>query len=421
MSEGAAPATARTKGRFKALQYRDYRLTFYTGIINTTGNWMEGLIRNWLVYQISGGSPLMLGLANLVHWLPFLLLSPIAGVFSDRWEKRWLLVVTQSILTIVTTLLGILTFWGKIQFWQILLLTLIHGVSEATDSPARHSLVSDLVDKETVMNAISLNSFAFYGTRLIGPAIGGYLIAAAGTGIGFLINAVTFVPYIVALLFIRPSQSGRLEGRTWQSFKDGLGYVRKNHTALTILTVVGMISVFMVSYSTLMPIFANDILRVGPEGLGLLSTAVGLGAVIGSFLLAFYSQRVTRPGRFICLTATSFGVSLLIFSLSTRFWLSLICLVATGASSTTFSSSGNAVLQTNVPANLRGRVMGVFTMTSQGSNVFGNLLIGGLGSTFGAPGGLAISSSIAIAVAILAFALAPEFRRLQTKYLEESC
>ncbi len=413
MSEGATSATVDRKRRFEALRYRDYRLIFITGIINTTGNWMEGIIRNWLVYQITGGSPIMLGLANLVHWLPFLLLSPIAGVFSDRWQKKWLLVATQSILTIVTILLGILTLWGNIQFWHILLLTLIHGMSEATDSPTRQSLVSDLVDKGTVMNAISLNSAAFFGTRLIGPAFGGFLIATAGIGVGFLINALTFIPYIVALMFINPSHSSRLEGKTWGNFKDGLSYVRKNDIALTILVIVGLTSVFMVSYQTLMPIFANDILHVGPQGLGFLGAATGMGGAIGALLLAFYSHRVTRPGRFICLTATCFGFSLLVFAFSTVYWFSLLCLLVAGASSTCFSSSSNAILQTSAPANLRGRVMGVFASISQGTNVFGNLLIGGLGSAFGASGGLATSSALAVMVAVLSFVLAPGFRRLK--------
>jgi MFS family permease len=310
-------------------------------------------------------------------------------------------------------MLGVLTLWGNIQLWHILLLTLIHGISEAADNPARQSLVSDLVDKGAVMNAISLNAASFYGTRLLGPAIGGFLIAAAGTGIGFLINALTFVPYIVALIFINPPRSSRLEGKTWGNFKDGLAYVRTTKVALTILIVVGLISVFMVSYQTLMPIFANDILRVGPKGLGFLSAATGLGAVIGSLLLAFHSHHINRQGRFICLMATAFGLSLLIFSFSKVFWLSLLCLVVAGASSTSFSSSSNAVLQTIVPANLRGRVMGVFTSTSQGSNVFGSLLIGSLGSAFGAPGGLAISSAIAITVAISSFALVAGFRHLR--------
>ena len=405
-------ATLGAKGRFEALKYRDFRLIFFTGGISTTGNWMEIIIRNWLVYRISGGSPMILGLSNLVHWLPFLILSPIAGVFVDRWEKKWLLLATQTTLTVVTTLLGILTLLDIIQIWHILLLTLIHGISEAVDSPARQSLVSDLVDKEAVMNAVSLNSTVYYGTRLIGPAIGGFLITIAGIGMGFLINALTFVPYVMALLLIKPASSSRLEGKTWGNFIEGLSYVRKNTAALTILIVVGIISVFTISYQTLLPIFADTILRVGPKGLGLLSAATGLGSVIGSLLLAFYSHRITRQGRFICAMATCFGISLLIFAFSQAFWLSLLCLVVTGASNTTFTASGNAVLQTSVPANLRGRVMGVYAMTSQGTNVFGSLLIGGLGSAFGATGGLAISSAIAILAAVLSFMLAPGFRRL---------
>ncbi len=411
--EGNKVAAVETKGRLEALKYRDYSLVFVTGGISNIGNWMEIVLRTWLVYEISGGSAWILGLSNLVHWLPFLLLSPVAGVFADRWEKRWLLVITQGILTLVTTLLGVLSLLGIAKIWHILLLTFIHGLSEATDNPARTSLVSDLVDKGTVMNAVSLNATAFYGTRMIGPAIGGFLIAAAGTGLGFIINALTFVPYIVALLFIRPASPVRPEGKPWQNFKEGLIYVNQNRAALTIVVVVGIISVFMISYQTLLPIFADDILRAGPEGLGMLSSATGLGAVIGSLLLAFYSHRVVRQGRFICLMGAVFGLSLLIFAYSKVYWFSLLCLVVAGAGNTTFASSGNAVLLTDVPAPLRGRIMGVFTMTSQGSNVFGSLLIGGLGSAFGADGGLAISSAVAVVTAAASFALVPGLRRLR--------
>ena len=404
---GDAADAGGVKGRFEALKYRDYSLMFVTGGISNVGNWMEIVLRTWLVYEISGGSPWVLGLSNLVHWLPFLLLSPLAGVFADRWEKRWLLVVTQSILTLVTTMLGVLSLLGIVKIWHILLLTFIHGLSEATDNPARTSLVSDLVDKGTLMNAVSLNATAFYGTRLIGPAIGGFLIAAAGTGLGFIINALTFVPYIVALFFIRPAPSVRPQSNPWENFKEGLGYVSQNRAALTILIVVGIISVFMVSYQSLLPIFADDILRAGPEGLGMLSAATGLGAVMGSLLLAFYSHRVVRQGRFICLMGAVFGLALLVFAFSKVYWFSLLCLVVAGAGNPTFASSGNAVLLTDVPAHLRGRIMGVFTMISQGSNVFGSLMIGGLGSAFGAAGGLAISSAVAVIAAAVSFALLP--------------
>ncbi len=413
MSQVTTDTSAGAKGRFSALHYRDFRLIFFTGGISTIGNWMEIVLRNWLVYQISGGSPLILGLSNLVHWLPFLLLSPLAGVYVDRWGKKGVLMVAQSILTIVTMLLGVLTLMGIIQIWHILVLVLIHGISEAFDNPARQSLVSDLVAKGDVMNAISLNSAAFYGTRLIGPAAGGFLIAAAGTGIGFLINGLTFVPYIIALHFIHPLSTSNRVGKTWQDFKEGLSYVKSNPSALTILTTVGIISTFSVSYQALLPIFADDILLRGAKGLGFLSAATGLGAIIGSVFLAYNSHRIAREGRFICLMATAFGVSLLVFSFSKFFWLSLLCLVVAGASNVAFSSSGNAVLQTNTPDSLRGRVMGVFTMTSMGTNVFGSLILGELGATFGAPGGLAISSSIAITTAVMSYVLAPGLRQLR--------
>ncbi|MBC7347812.1 MAG: MFS transporter [Clostridia bacterium] len=211
------------RGRFAALGYRDFRLVFLTAALSNTGNWMEIVLRNWLVYEISG-SAFALGLCNLAHWLPFLILSPLAGAYVDRWDKRWVILSAQVTLTLVTLTLGLLTITGRIGIWQVVVLVLIHGVAESFDNPARQSLVSDLVGRKVVINAVSLNSAMYYGTRLVGPAIGGLLIAVSGTGIGFIINAATFLPYIFVLPFIHPrsASQGRVEQKAWKALLEGL-------------------------------------------------------------------------------------------------------------------------------------------------------------------------------------------------------
>lgn len=401
------------RGRFAALGYRDFRLVFLTAALSNTGNWMEIVLRNWLVYEISG-SAFALGLCNLAHWLPFLILSPLAGAYVDRWDKRWVILCAQVTLTLVTLTLGLLTITGRIGLWQVVVLVLIHGVAESFDNPARQSLVSDLVGRKVVMNAVSLNSAMYYGTRLVGPAIGGLLIAASGTGIGFIINAATFLPYIFVLPFIHPrsASQGRVEQKAWKALLEGLDYIRADRAVLAILVTVGLISTFSVSYQTLMPIFAEEILRVGPQGLGLLSSAAGLGALVGALFLACYSMRLRRQGLFVCGAASLFGFSLLMFSFSRIYGFSLCCLVLAGASNVAFSSTTNAILQTSSPDDLRGRVMGAFTMTSLGTNVFGSLIMGSLGEVLGAPHGLAVAALIAVFMAAAAYAFVPEMRRL---------
>ncbi len=399
--------------RFQALQSRDFRLVFFTGAISNTGNWMEIVLRNWLVYQISG-SAFILGLSNFVHWLPFLVLSPITGVYVDRWDKRWVLFWAQGTLTVVTILLGVLTISDHIAVWHVMVLVLIHGISETFDSPARQAIVSELVGKEAVLNAVSLNSAIFNGTRFIGPAIGGALIVASGVGLGFIINGLTFIPYMVALLFVRKTfDLNRVKrANAWGDLLEGLRYIKKERTALTILLTVAVISVFSVSFVTLLPVFAKDILKVGPQGLGFLSGANGLGALISSLAIAYWANSLRRNGVFICVMAGIYGLSLLIFSFSLSYALSLFCMLMVGASNVAFSTSSNAVLQTQCPQNLRGRIMGIYTMTSLGTNVFGSLIMGSLGQALGAPLGLGISAFMAIAMAIAAFAISPSLRKL---------
>ncbi|MDT3700969.1 MAG: MFS transporter [Thermincola sp.] len=400
--------------RFKALQSRDFRLVFFTGSISNIGNWMEIVLRNWLVYEISG-SAFILGLSNVVHWLPFLVLSPITGVYVDRWDKRWVIFYAQLALTLVTIMLGVLSLAGVIAIWHVMVLVLIHGIAETFDSPARQTLVSELVDKDTVLNAVSLNSGVFHGTRFIGPAIGGLLITTSGVGLGFVINGLTFIPYMIALLFLRTSFNKSMAKRanTWSDLLEGLRYLKQEKTALAVLVTIGLVSVFSFSYQTLLPVFAADILKVGPDGLGFLNGAVGFGAVLSAVSLAFWSSRLKRAGLFICLMAGIYGISLLVFSASLSYELSMFCLLVAGASNVAFNSSCNALLQTQSPPNLRGRVMGVYTMTSLGTNVFGSFIIGALGQAMGAQAGLGLSAAVTVALAIAAFMVSASLRNLE--------
>lgn len=414
----------RILARFDALSYRDYRLVFFASTISVTGNWMEIVLRNWLVYQISG-SAFILGLSNLVHWLPFLVLSPLAGVFVDRWDKRLIMILAQIVLTLVTFLLGLLTIIGKIEVWHVILLVLIHGIAEAFDNPARQSLISDLVKRETVMNAVSLSSAVYFTARLLGPAIGGLLISTSGIGAGFIINAATFIPYILVLPFIHtaPTAQGIKQKKVWQSFKEGLEYIFTNKATLAVLVLVGLTSIFSISYMTLLPIFAEEVLFIGPQGLGFLNSAIGLGGILGALFLAYYSVQIRQKGLFICLAAASFGLFLLLFSFSRLYWFSLLCLTLAGSSNVVFNSGSNATLQTGCPSELRGRIMGVFTMTSLGTNVLGSLIVGSLGELLGAPLGLAISAFMSILVVTGVYFFIPSIHILnKNEYQnEEGC
>lgn len=352
---------------------------------------------SWLVYRLTG-SALILGMVTFVANIPSFVISPLAGVLADRWDRRRIVLITQSLSMLEATVLTTLVLTGVVQVWHILLLAGLLGIVNGVDVPARQSLLVRLVDGPTdLANAIALNSSMFNGARLVGPAIAGVLIGAVGEGPVMAINAVSYLAVIGSLLAIdigpsatpsadRPSVLSTLH----EGFRYALGFapIRSVLALLAFLSLVGM------PYLVLMPIFARDVLGGGPRMLGFLMGAAGCGALTGALYLA--SRTTVRGlGRMIGLCSTVFGIGLVAFSRSSTAWISLPLLVVTGFGMMVTTASMNTVLQTIVDEDKRGRVMSLYAMSFLGVAPFGGLLAGSLASRIGAPntvllGGVAV-------------------------------
>ncbi|MGE5804267.1 MAG: MFS transporter [Ignavibacteria bacterium] len=375
----------------RSLKHKNYRLFFGGQVVSLTGSWMQQVALSWLVYKISG-SAFVLGLVSFSGQIPILILSPIAGVLIDRMNKHRIIIATQTLLMLQAFLLTFLVLSNVIEVWQIILLNVFSGIVNAFDLPARQSFIVEIVEKrEDLGNAIALNSSIFNSARLAGPSIAGILISAAGEGICFLINALSFIAVIVALLVmkIKPYNLEVKHPDMMQGLKEGIKYTFGFIPIRTILLLIALISIVGMPYTILMPVFAKEILHGGPHTLGFLLGAIGIGALCGAFYLASRNS-VLGLGKIIAIAASSFGLGLILFSLSRNFILSMAMLIITGMSMMVQMSSSNTILQTIVEDKMRGRVMSFYTTAFTGMAPFGSLIAGFLASKIGAPNTLII-------------------------------
>jgi MFS family permease len=371
----------------RALAYRNYRLFFGGQVVSLVGTWMTTTATNWLVYRLSG-SAFLLGVVGFAGQMPAFLLAPFAGIFVDRWNRHRLLVATQTISMLQSFALAGLTLTGRIDIRAIILLSLVQGTVNAFDMPGRQAFLLTLVEKKAdLSNAIALNSSMVNIARLIGPSIAGVVIAAANEGWCFLIDGVSYVAVIVALLAMRiprPEAVPRGAVSMSKQFREGLSYVFGFQPIRSIITLLALVSLVGVPYSVLMPVFAATVFEGGPHTLGLLMTASGCGALAGALWLA--SRRsVLGLGRLIPSASAVFGAGLLAFSFTRSLALALPCLVAAGFGFMVQMASSNTVLQTIVDDEKRGRVMSFYTMAFLGTAPFGSLIAGWLSSRIGAP------------------------------------
>jgi MFS family permease len=366
--------TARRGNLFDVLRYRDFRLYWIGYFISHIGDSMQQTAITWLLYEITN-SPLKLGLNGAFRAVPMILLGLFGGTLADRFDRRRVLLVTQTILMVLALLLGFLDQKGHIQPWHIYGLTLVTAVIRSLDSPARQALVPSLVPRSALPNAIALNSLLWKGTLLLGPSFAGIAISTIGTEGAFYANGLSFLSVVIALFLMKTSSSGK--GRAGSFFKDlklGLSYVRAQKIVLAIMLMEAFSSVFGLD-SAMLTIFAQDILKVGATGLGFLQSARGLGAIVGSGLLVAIVN--TRSQGKILLTATVvYGLSFALFGLSPNFPLSLLLIFIAGGADTVWGATRSTILQVNTPDNLQGRVMGVFGLSSRGLSPLGQLETG---------------------------------------------
>jgi len=351
--------------------------------ISLIGTWIQSVAQSWLVYQLSN-STFLLGVVGFLGSIPVFFLSLFGGVLADRVEKRKILIFTQTAFMILAFVLAFLTQAKLITTAQIMLIALLNGIVMAFDTPSRQAMVAELVDKRNLFNAIALNSVAFNSSRIIGPAIAGILVASIGMSGCFYINGISFLAVIIALLVIKVNHTLKTKpgASALKDLKDGFSFVKEDRLIIILISMVGVVSLFGVSYVILMPVFASTVLNVGVKGMGILMSSSGIGALLGALFLARAGD-FKRKGVFLIIASIIFSVSLILFSLSKSYALSLIALAFVGSSSVAAIALINTILQIKVPDEFRGRVMSVFILTFFGFMPFGNLIAGTLAHLFG--------------------------------------
>ncbi|MCX7702664.1 MAG: MFS transporter [Planctomycetota bacterium] len=388
---------------FSSLKHRNYRLFFCGQAISLIGTWMQMTAQGWLVYSLSR-SKFVLGLVSALSTLPLALLSPVGGVVADRFSRRRILIFTQSLSIVPPLLLSLLVLTKAVQVWHIALLAALLGTVNAFDMPTRQSFVIEMVGREDLMNAIGLNSGLFNSARIIGPAIAGIVMAEVGIGYCFLLNGLSFIPVVIALLFMRilTASTKHKEKSSFTTIIAGFKYVKNNPRLFGLLGLLSIMCVFGFSYSSLLPAFARDILSVRERQYGELLTFNGIGAVTGALLVASFANKVKNRKHFLFIGASLFSVSLTIFSLSTRFPLARFPLIPAGIGMILFLSTANTLIQTTSSDEFRGRVMGIWTFAFGGSMPLGSFIAGTLAHYLGITVTLQMCALICMAATLTA-------------------
>ena len=385
----------------RSLHHRNYQLFFGGQLISLIGTWMQTVAQSWLVYRLTG-SAVLLGFVGFSSQIPVFLLAPLGGSIADRYNRRPILVATQTAAMLLALVLAALTLSGRVQVWHVFLLAALLGVVNAFDIPTRQAFVADMVGREDLINAIALNSTMFNSARMIGPAVAGLLVDTIGEGWCFFANGVSYLAVIAGLLLMNMTARTRvpLPGSTLASIVEGFRYVKRTGPIRALLLMLGLVSLVGMPYTVLMPLFADQVLHGGPRGLGILMSAIGVGALAGALTLAA-KRGIRGLGHWVAFSATGFGASLILFSLSHSFWLSAALLLPVGFSVMVEMASSNTLIQSLVPDSLRGRVMAVYSMMFMGMAPFGSLLAGALAQHLGAPATVAIGGVVCIIGAVV--------------------
>lgn len=394
---------------FSALRHRNFRLFWLGQLISLIGTWMQSIGQAWLVLTLSHNSALELGIVGALQFLPVLVFSLFGGVIADRWPKRRLLLVTQSSAMALALILYTLTATHVVQIWHIFVLATLLGTVNAVDMPTRQAFVVEMVGREDVMNAVALNSSLFNTARILGPAIGGVLIAWLGVSLLFLLNGLSFIAVICGLALMRTSelhtiirpQAARGLRASFAQLGEGLRYVRESAVVLTIILLVAGVATFGLNFNVVLPLFAADVLRVGAPGFGVMSAVTGAGSLVAALVIA----ATGRKPRMSILLMSGAGLSLceIGFALSHWYPLSLLLLAGCGFATISFSATANTALQTASPDHLRGRVMGLYIVFFAGTTPIGNLFTGGMANAWGPS--LAVITDAAIAALVVLFCL----------------
>jgi MFS family permease len=397
----------------RALKYRNYRLFFGGQVVSLIGTWITTTATSWLVYRLTG-SALLLGVVGFAGQFPAFVAGPFAGIFVDRWNRHRLLVTTQTISMLQSFALAALVFSNRVTLSSIIALSIVQGLVNAFDMPARQAFLLTMVENRADLgNAIALNSSMVNLARLLGPSIAGAVIAATNEGWCFFIDGVSYLAVIVALLRMRnvqPAERPAVRPNAVQQFREGFSYAFGFKPIRSIILLLAVVSLVGVPYSILMPVFATSVFQGGPHTLGLLMTSSGCGALLGALWLA-QRRTVVGLGRVIPAASAVFGAGLILFSFMHVLWLALPCLTVAGFGFMVQMASSNTVIQTIVDDEKRGRVMSFYMMAFLGTAPFGSLIAGFLSQHIGAADTLRIGGVCCIAGAVWFARALPSIRK----------
>jgi MFS family permease len=387
-------------------------------MIATVGGFMQSTAQGWLVLEITN-SPGLLGFVAAAAGLPTLFLAAVAGVMADRLDRRRLLVATNLAGATFAAILALLTTLDAVEYWEVLVLALLNGVALTVQMPVNQAVVSTIVDRTSIGNAVALNSAQYNLARILAPAAAGIAIAAGGLALGFWVNAVALllVAVLVSGLAIPgPRVMDRVQAALWRDLSDGLRYVAANRVLAIVVVLPSIPALFVLNYLTFIPVYARDILDTGPIGLGLLTGSIGVGALVGALSLA-----TLRPsggsGRLMLAGLGVVGLALTIFALSGSLPLSMLALAVMGGFQVTYYSTTNTLIQVLSPARLRGRILSLYVLTSIGLIPIANLVGGAIAEHTGVPAVLALGGAVTVLVAVLTTGLEPRIGQLRAATL----
>jgi MFS family permease len=398
---------------FAALQHRNYNLWFRGQLVSLMGTWMQQTAQGYLVYELTH-SPVYLGYVGFAAGVPAWLFTLYGGVIADRISKRKLLLATQTTMMILAFALAALVFSRTIQPWHIVGLAFLLGIANAFDAPARLAIVSEMVSRDDLTNAIALNATMFNTATAIGPAVAGLTYALVGPAWCFTLNGLSFIAVIVALLMIEiaPRATAARRVSAWADLQEGLRYIVRTPAIRTLIGLVGVTSLFGVSSATLFPAWAVDVLGGDATTTGLLQSARGVGALISALLIASLG-RFSFKGKLLTLGSLTFPLLLIIFALIRWLPLSLLILVPSGMAIILIMNLANALVQMLAPDALRGRVMSVYSLTFFGLMPMGALWAGAVAELAGEPAAVILGAAISLGFAVVLWLFAPWLRRLE--------
>jgi MFS family permease len=379
---------------FHALRHRNFRLFYFGQFVSLAGTWMQVVALGWLVLELTN-SPFYVGLVSALGSLPILLFTLWGGVLADRVDRRRALILLQTLMLLDALALALLTVTDRMTVPWVMVLAVVHGTSSAFEVPIRQAFVVDMVGKDDLMNAIALNSSNFNLTRIVGPALAGVVIATAGVAPCFFINAASFLAVIWSFYAMREADAPNREARgsTAATFEEGARYALGTASPRALLLLTAIFSIFGFSFIAMLPVYARDVLHTDARGYGGLMTAVGIGASIGALTMAAMGHRFPRS-RVVRAAGLLFSLSLAVTAVVRQWWLAAVLLGVTGCLMILNNIATNTQLQTTAPDQLRGRVMGFYSLMVLGMSPFGSLLAGWVSEQHGVPAALGLGAAV---------------------------